>query len=559
MVEAAVTADNTCDTKPLRVGLDIGSTTVKAVVLDQTDSLDAVLFSDYRRHHANVRATVAGLLEDIHKELEARGRGDEPIRLAITGSGGLALADNLHVPFVQEVIAETRAIDEEYPQADVIIELGGEDAKITYLKPTPEQRMNGSCAGGTGAFIDQMATLLDTDAAGLNDMAKHYETLYPIASRCGVFAKTDLQPLINDGAAKPDLAASIFTAVATQTIAGLASGRPIHGTVIFLGGPLFFMSELREAFHRALEGKVDEFIVPTDAHLYVAFGSALLAGEPDQLEEGQHFEARTCADILKSLEDLKNLPANTPTMPPLFPTEADREAFNNRHHREHVHIGTLDGAQGPHFLGIDAGSLEGWFAPDTYHYTSGSADLAVMKQAVAKQKALLAKAWESRSEAAKVKTPYEALTLASIIEKETGLATDRHLVSSVFNNRLSIGMPLQTDPTVIYGLGEKFSGNITRKDLQTPTPYNTYVIPALPPTPIAAPTWASIEAAVNPADTRFLYFVSKGDGSSHFSQSLAEHNRAVRQFILNRPKTQKKAKPKEPQPTKETARSITPV
>ena len=356
MVEAAVTADNTCDTKPLRVGLDIGSTTVKAVVLDQTDSLDAVLFSDYRRHHANVRATVAGLLEDIHKELEARGRGDEPIRLAITGSGGLALADNLHVPFVQEVIAETRAIDEEYPQADVIIELGGEDAKITYLKPTPEQRMNGSCAGGTGAFIDQMATLLDTDAAGLNDMAKHYETLYPIASRCGVFAKTDLQPLINDGAAKPDLAASIFTAVATQTIAGLASGRPIHGTVIFLGGPLFFMSELREAFHRALEDKVDEFIVPTDAHLYVAFGSALLAGEPDQLEEGQHFEARTCADILKSLEDLKNLPANTPTMPPLFPTEADREAFNNRHHREHVHIGTLDGAQGPHFLGIDAGS-----------------------------------------------------------------------------------------------------------------------------------------------------------------------------------------------------------
>ena len=356
MVEAADTAVESRDTKPLRVGLDIGSTTVKAVVLDQTDALDGVLFSDYRRHHANVRATVAGLLEDIHKELVARDRGDEPIRLAITGSGGLALADNLHVPFVQEVIAETRAIDQEYPQADVIIELGGEDAKITYLKPTPEQRMNGSCAGGTGAFIDQMATLLDTDAAGLNDMAKSYETLYPIASRCGVFAKTDLQPLINDGAAKPDLAASIFTAVATQTIAGLTSGRPIHGTVIFLGGPLFFMSELREAFHRALEGKVDEFIVPTDAHLYVAFGSALLAGEPDQLEDGVHFEARTCEDILENLEDLKNLPANTPTMPPLFPTEAEREAFNERHHREHVHIGTLEGAIGPHFLGIDAGS-----------------------------------------------------------------------------------------------------------------------------------------------------------------------------------------------------------
>ena len=341
--------------KPLRVGLDIGSTTVKAVVLDQSDSLGDTLFSDYRRHHANVRATVAGLLVDIHKKLVDLGRGDEPIRLSITGSGGLALADNLHVPFIQEVIAETEAIDKEYPQADVIIELGGEDAKITYLKPTPEQRMNGSCAGGTGAFIDQMSTLLDTDAAGLNEMAKSYENLYPIASRCGVFAKTDLQPLINDGAAKPDLAASIFTAVATQTIAGLASGRPIHGTVIFLGGPLFFMSELRAAFQRALEGKVDEFIVPTDAHLYVAYGSALQA-DTDSDDQGHHFEAYTCDDILKRLDELKNLPSNTPTMPPLFPTEADREDFNKRHHKEHIHIGTLEGAHGPHFLGIDAGS-----------------------------------------------------------------------------------------------------------------------------------------------------------------------------------------------------------
>lgn len=341
--------------KPLRVGLDIGSTTVKAVVLDQSDSLKDTLFSDYRRHHANVRATVAGLLVDIHKELVELGRGDEPIRLSITGSGGLALADNLHVPFIQEVIAETEAIDKEFPQADVIIELGGEDAKITYLKPTPEQRMNGSCAGGTGAFIDQMSTLLDTDAAGLNEMAKSYENLYPIASRCGVFAKTDLQPLINDGAAKPDLAASIFTAVATQTIAGLAAGRPIHGTVIFLGGPLFFMSELRAAFQRALEGKVDEFIVPTDAHLYVAYGSALQA-DMDSDDQGHHFEAHTCDEILKRLDELKNLPSNTPTMPPLFPTEADREDFNKRHHKEHIHIGTLEGAHGPHFLGIDAGS-----------------------------------------------------------------------------------------------------------------------------------------------------------------------------------------------------------
>ncbi|OZG65359.1 2-hydroxyglutaryl-CoA dehydratase [Bifidobacterium hapali] len=391
--------------KPLRVGLDIGSTTVKAVVLDQSDSLSDTIFSDYRRHHANVRATVAGLLVDIHAKLEELGRGDEPIRLAITGSGGLALADSMHVPFVQEVIAETEAIDKEYPQADVIIELGGEDAKITYLKPTPEQRMNGSCAGGTGAFIDQMSTLLDTDAAGLNEMAKSYQNLYPIASRCGVFAKTDLQPLINDGAAKPDLAASIFTAVATQTIAGLASGRPIHGTVIFLGGPLFFMSELRAAFQRALDGKVDEFIVPTNAHLYVAYGAALQA-EMDKDDEGHHFEARTCADILKRLDELKNLPSNTPTMPPLFPTEADREAFNERHHREHIHIGTLEGAHGPHFLGIDAGSttIKATLVNDdreivwsSYANNEGSPLTAAINIVKKIQSELPAEAWIARS------------------------------------------------------------------------------------------------------------------------------------------------------------------
>ena len=393
------------DAKPLRVGLDIGSTTVKAVVLDQADSLSQTLFSDYRRHHANVRATVAGLLADIRGMLEKSGRGDEPIRLAITGSGGLALADSLHVPFVQEVIAETEAIDKEYPQADVIIELGGEDAKITYLKPTPEQRMNGSCAGGTGAFIDQMSTLLDTDPSGLNEMAKDYENLYPIASRCGVFAKTDLQPLINDGAAKPDLAASIFTAVATQTIAGLASGRPIHGTVIFLGGPLFFMSELRAAFKRALDGKVDEFIVPTDAHLYVAYGAALQA-EQNTDDEGNHFEAKPLGDFLSRLEELENLPSNTPTMPPLFPTEEDRKAFNERHHREHVHIGNLDGATGPHFLGIDAGSttIKATLVNDdreivwsSYANNEGSPLTAAITIAKKIQTALPAGAWIARS------------------------------------------------------------------------------------------------------------------------------------------------------------------
>lgn len=341
---------------PLRVGLDIGSTTVKAVVLDASDDLNDAIFSDYRRHHANVRATVVGLLQDVKAKLDQEGCGDRPIHLAITGSGGLGLADDMRVPFIQEVIAETKAIDAAYPTADVIIELGGEDAKITYLKPTPEQRMNGSCAGGTGAFIDQMATLLDTDASGLNEMAKDYKVLYPIASRCGVFAKSDLQPLINDGADKPDLAASIFSAVATQTIAGLASGRSVQGNVIFLGGPLFFLSELRAAFARVLEDKVEQFIVPEDAHLYVAYGSALMCGDDDGLDSGQHFQARTCDEIIDDLDNLKNKPVDTATLPPLFPNPEDQRDFDERHHREHIKIGTLEGTKGPHFFGIDAGS-----------------------------------------------------------------------------------------------------------------------------------------------------------------------------------------------------------
>lgn len=394
----------------LRIGLDIGSTTVKAVVLDGTDNaLDASLFSDYRRHHANVRATVAGLLADVRSRMAELGRGDEAVSLTITGSGGLGLADGLHVPFVQEVIAETEAIDRAVPEADVIIELGGEDAKITYLKPTPEQRMNGSCAGGTGAFIDQMATLLDTDAAGLNDMAKRYTNLYPIASRCGVFAKSDLQPLINDGAAKEDLAASIFTAVATQTIAGLASGRPIHGTVVFLGGPLFFMSELHEAFHRALEGKVERFIVPTDAHLYVAYGAALVAGSPEDTvsdTDDAHYQARSLDELIGALDELAQLPVDTPTMPPLFETPEDRKAFDERHHRELIHIGTLEGATGPHFLGIDAGSTtikatlvndEREIVWSSYADNEGSPLTAAIGIVRAIRRALPAEAWIARA------------------------------------------------------------------------------------------------------------------------------------------------------------------
>ena len=346
--------------KPLRVGLDIGSTTVKAVVLDQSDSLGDTLFSDYRRHHANVRATVAGLLVDIHKEAcgpRTRRRTDSPVYHRFRRSGAW-LTICMCLSF-RRSSPKPSAIDKEYPQADVIIELGGEDAKITYLKPTPEQRMNGSCAGGTGAFIDQMSTLLDTDAAGLNEMAKQLRERCIQSPRVAACSpKPILQPLINDGAAKPDLAASIFTAVATQTIAGLASGRPIHGTVIFLGGPLFFMSELRAAFQRALEGKVDEFIVPTDAHLYVAL--------------------RLGAAGRRRLGPTRGRPAfRGPHVRryPEAPGRAEEPAGQHAHHAaavpdrggprgrstsattsEHVHIGTLEGAHGPHFLGIDAGS-----------------------------------------------------------------------------------------------------------------------------------------------------------------------------------------------------------
>lgn len=211
----------------LKLGIDIGSTTVKAVLLAGRQ----VIFSDYRRHHADVRGELAGLLRDINAA-----HPGISVKAAVTGSGGLSVAGAMKVPFVQEVIAGTKAVGDTHPQTDVIIELGGEDAKITYLHPTPEQRMNGTCAGGTGAFIDQMATLLHTDASGLDKLAARANQLYPIASRCGVFAKTDLQPLLNEGAAHEDLAASIFTAVATQTIAGLACGRPIRGNVMFLAG-----------------------------------------------------------------------------------------------------------------------------------------------------------------------------------------------------------------------------------------------------------------------------------------------------------------------------------
>ena len=245
------------------LGIDIGSTTVKVALLDQDLH---IIFSDYERHYANIQETLAGLLK---KALNQTGPID--IIPVITGSGGLTLSSHLHVPFVQEVVAVASAPQDYAPQTDVAIELGGEDAKIIYFEGgNVEQRMNGICAGGTGSFIDQMASLIQTDASGLNEYAKNYKSLYTIAARCGVFAKTDIQPLINEGATKEDLSASIFQAVVNQTISGLACGKPIRGHVAFLGGPLHFLSELKAAFIRTLNLD-DEHIIDVDnSHLFAA-------------------------------------------------------------------------------------------------------------------------------------------------------------------------------------------------------------------------------------------------------------------------------------------------
>ena len=323
---------------PLSLGLDIGSTTVKAVVLDG----DSVVFSDYRRHNADVRGELRTLLDDIGRAFP----GDLFVT-GVTGSGGLHVAEMMDVSFVQEVIAATEAIERFHPEADVVIELGGEDAKITYLKPIPEQRMNGTCAGGTGAFIDQMATLLHTDASGLNELAGRYDRLYPIASRCGVFAKSDVQPLLNQGAAHTDIAASVFQAVATQTIAGLACGRPIRGNLIFLGGPLHFLPELRKAYERALADQVTSYTTPVDAQLYVARGAALLAS-------GRECFVSELVDALATRQSSMHLESTT--MRPLFADDDERRAFEERHALASVRQGDLDSAEGPLFLGLDAGS-----------------------------------------------------------------------------------------------------------------------------------------------------------------------------------------------------------
>ncbi len=321
------------------MGIDIGSTTVKIAVLDPDSN---ILFSDYERHFANIQETLSSLVTKARSSL-----GDLKVAPMITGSGGLALAKHMNIPFIQEVVAVSSALEYYAPQTDVAIELGGEDAKIIYFTNGIEQRMNGICAGGTGSFIDQMATLLKTDAAGLNEYAKDYQAIYPIAARCGVFAKSDIQPLINEGATKPDLSASIFQAVVNQTISGLACGKPIRGHVAFLGGPLHFLTELKQSFIRTLNLTEETTVDLDNSHLFAAIGSAM-----NSTGEG----ITSFNDLVTLLSKHIKLDFEVTRLDPLFKDQEDYDAFLKKHSEHTVRKGELSTYKGNCFLGIDAGS-----------------------------------------------------------------------------------------------------------------------------------------------------------------------------------------------------------
>ncbi len=317
-----------------RIGLDIGSTTIKTAVLGENDEL---VHSDYRRHNSDVRATLYEVLGELLT------RFDE-FTITVTGSGGISVSEWLGIPFVQEVIAGVEAIKRLIPETDVAIELGGEDAKITYLGDNLDQRMNGTCAGGTGAFIDQMAILLNTDALGLNELAKEATIIYPIASRCGVFAKSDIQPLINDGAKKSDIAASVFQSVVNQTISGLACGKPIRGNVAFLGGPLHFLSELGHRFVVTLAPK--KAIFPENSQVFNAIGAAYKSEK-----------SFTAAELAEKLEQVKGVAEHEVTrLSPLFSSADELTEFRLRHSKVSIPFSDIKKYRGAAFLGIDAGS-----------------------------------------------------------------------------------------------------------------------------------------------------------------------------------------------------------
>ena len=324
----------------LHVGLDVGSTTVKIVVMDE--KLETI-YRDYQRHFSDTKNTVCNVLENL-----AQMYPNATFTIALTGSGAMSASKFLDLPFIQEVVSCKRSVEKYIPQTDVVIELGGEDAKIIYFDKSIEQRMNGTCAGGTGAFIDQMASLLHTDPTGLNELAKNHKMIYPIASRCGVFAKTDIQPLLNEGAAKEDIAASIFQAVVNQTISGLACGRPIRGKVAFLGGPLNYLSGLRNRFIETLHLTDEEIIIPDEAHLLVAKGAALdsVNAHPITVEK-----LKSKIEVLRMSHDNTSQP-----LAPLFSIDAEYDEFKQRHEKDKVEKADLKTYSGDCYVGIDAGS-----------------------------------------------------------------------------------------------------------------------------------------------------------------------------------------------------------
>lgn len=322
------------------VGVDVGSTTVKMIILDEEDH---IVFKDYRRHFSDVKNTVKNLFEEAKSTLS-----HAKLKMMITGSAGLSLAENLKVGFVQEVVACSKAIKKFAPQTDVAIELGGEDAKIMYFGTSVEQRMNGTCAGGTGSFIDQMSSLLKTDADGLNNLASRHKEIYPIASRCGVFAKTDIQPLLNEGASKEDIAASVLQAVVNQTISGLACGKPIRGKVAFLGGPLSFLSELKKRFEITLNLEPEDIVELDNTQYFVAIGAALSTGKEDIVEPECLYDRMP--HIYSSHGDSKD------KLDRLFESDLDYQLFKERHEKHKVKRGELEHAKGRLYLGIDAGS-----------------------------------------------------------------------------------------------------------------------------------------------------------------------------------------------------------
>lgn len=322
-----------------KLGIDIGSTTIKITVLDEDNR---ILFGRYQRHFSNIAGTLSEMAREAKEEL-----GNIEFQAMITGSGGLSLSKWVGASFVQEVVAVSAAISVSAPETDVAIEIGGEDAKIIYFAGGLEQRMNGICAGGTGSFIDQMATLLQTDAMGLNDLAKEYGIIYPIAARCGVFAKSDIQPLINEGAKKEDLAVSIFQAIVSQTISGLACGKPIRGKVAFLGGPLHFLDQLRERFIDVLSLSEAEAIVPENSHLFAAMGAALSISEEEML---------TFDKLIDNLAYNRQVDFEISRLEPLFKDKGEYERFQLRHDQAKIKKGDLSTYEGDAFLGIDAGS-----------------------------------------------------------------------------------------------------------------------------------------------------------------------------------------------------------